>query len=31
MADPRVVEAPEVLATLAVACESVRAACDGTL
>jgi alkylhydroperoxidase family enzyme len=31
MADPRGVEASEVLATLAVACESVRAACDGTL
>ena len=31
MADPRAVEAPEVVTALAVACESVRAACDGTL
>ncbi len=31
MADPRVVEAPAVLAALAVACESVRRACDDTL
>ncbi len=31
MADPRIREAPEVLAALAVACESVRAACNGTL
>jgi len=31
MADPRTAEAPEVLTALAVACESVRAACDGTL
>jgi len=29
--DPRSVEAPEVLASLAVACESIRGACDGTL
>jgi alkylhydroperoxidase family enzyme len=31
MSDPREVDAPEVLAALAVACESVRAACDDTL
>ena len=31
MADPRAAEAPEVLTALAVACQSVRAACDGTL
>ena len=31
MADPRAVEAPEVLTALAVACESVRRACDDTL
>lgn len=31
MSDPREVDAPEVLAALAVACESVRAACDNTL
>jgi len=31
MADPRAAEAPEVLTALAIACESVRAACDGTL
>ncbi len=29
--DPRSAEAPEVLAGLAVACESIRRACDGTL
>ena len=29
--DPRSVEAPEVLASLAVACESIRGACDGSL
>ena len=31
MADPREADAPEVLAALAVACESVRATCDNTL
>ncbi|MEJ6512779.1 MAG: hypothetical protein QNL69_11465 [Acidimicrobiales bacterium] len=31
MSDPREVDAPEVLAALAIACESVRAACDNTL
>lgn len=31
MDDPREVDAPEVLTALAVACESVRAACDNTL
>lgn len=31
MADPRAVEAPEVLAALGVACESVRQACNDTL
>ena len=31
MADPRGTEAPEVLAALAVACESVRRSCDDTL
>ena len=30
-ADPRSTEAPEVLDALAVACESIRGACDGTL
>lgn len=30
-ADPRSAEAPEVLAALAVACESIRGACDGSL
>ena len=29
--DPRLVDAPEVLAALAVACESIRGAVDGTL
>ena len=31
MADPRAVDAPEVLESLAVASEAVRAACDGAL
>ena len=31
MSDPREVDAPELLAALAVACESVRASCDNTL
>ena len=31
MTDPRSVDAPEVLAALAVACESIRAACDRSL
>lgn len=31
MSDPRVTEAPEILGALAVASESVRSSCDGTL